>query len=98
MNEETIKQEIIQLKESQQKFEEELKIKFEKVLLERTDAINRNKTLESSLKTTQDGLKHLEAQNEQFKHEIQHTVESIDEQHSLIGQFERNLQVLSSIE
>lgn len=68
-------------------------MKFEKIRLERTEAISQNQILELSLKSTRDGLKRLEAQNEQYKHDIQQTVESIDEQRILIGQFEKNLQV-----
>lgn len=88
-----IKQEIIQLKESHDKFEEELKIKFEKVLVERTEAVVRSKTLESSLRSTHDGIKHLESQNEQYKQDIEQKIEFLDEQRSLIAQFETKLQV-----
>jgi len=93
MNEDTIKQEIIQLTESHNKFEEESKMKLEKVLVERTDAINCSKTFESSLQSTNEELKHLEEQNEQYKQDMQQIGQSIDEQRSLISDFENKLQV-----
>ncbi len=95
MNEDTIKQEIIQLTESHKKFEEESKVKLEKVLIERTDAVSRSKTLESSLQTKYDELKHFEEQNEQYKQDIQQIGQSIDEQRSLISDFETKLQVFA---
>lgn len=93
MNEDTIKQEIIQLTESHNKFEEESKMKLEKILVERTDALNRSKTFESSLQSTNEELKHLEEQNEQYKQDMQQIGQSIDEQRSLISDFENKLQV-----
>jgi hypothetical protein len=97
MNEDTIKQEIIQLTESHKKFEEESKVKLEKVLVERTDAISRSKTLESSLQIKYDELKNFEEQNEQYKQDIQQIGQSIDEQRSLISDFETKLQVFHLI-
>jgi chromosome segregation ATPase len=93
MNEDMIKQEIIQLTESHNKFEEESKMKLEKILVERTDALNRSKTFESSLQSTNEELKHLEEQNEQYKQDMQQIGQSIDEQRSLISDFENKLQV-----
>jgi len=93
MNEDTIKQEIIQLTESHNKFEEESKMKLEKILVERTDALNRSKTFESSLQLTNEELKHLEEQNEQYKQDMQQIGQSIDEQRSQISDFENKLQV-----
>ncbi len=93
MNEDMIKQEIIQLTESHNKFEEESKMKLEKILVERTDALNRSKTFESSLQLTNEELKHLEEQNEQYKQDMQQIGQSIDEQRSLISDFENKLQV-----
>jgi hypothetical protein len=93
MNEDTIKEELIQLTESHIKFEEELKIKLEKVLTEHTDAISRNKSYQSSLQITQDELKHFEEQYEQYKQDIQQYIQSIDEQRSLISDYENKLQV-----
>lgn len=97
MNEDTIKQEIIQLTESHNKFEEESKMKLEKILVERTDALNRSKTFESSLQSTNEELKHLEEQNEQYKQDMQQIGQSIDEQRSLISDFENKLQVFHLI-
>jgi len=96
MNEDTIKQEIIQLIESHNKFEEESKMKLEKILVERTDAINCSKTFESSLQSTNEELKHLEEQNEQYKQDMQQIGQSIDEQRSQISDFENKLQVFIS--
>jgi chromosome segregation ATPase len=97
MNEDTIKQEIIQLTESHNKFEEESKMKLEKILVERTDALNRSKTFESSLQSTNEELKHLEEQNEQYKQDMQQIGQSIDEQRSQISDFENKLQVFHLI-
>jgi predicted nuclease with TOPRIM domain len=97
MNEDTIKQEIIQLTESHNKFEEESKMKLEKILVERTDAINRSRTFESSLQLTNEELKHLEEQNEQYKQDMQQIGQSIDEQRSQISDFENKLQVFHLI-
>lgn len=97
MNEDTIKQEIIQLTESHNKFEEESKMKLEKILVERTDALNRSKTFESSLQLTNEELKHLEEQNEQYKQDMQQIGQSIDEQRSQISDFENKLQVFHLI-
>ncbi len=93
MNEDTIKQELIQLNESHMKFEEESKIKLEKVLIERADAISRSKSFQSSLQTIQNEFKNFEEQYEQDKENIQQFVQSIDEQRSLISDFEIKLQV-----
>jgi predicted nuclease with TOPRIM domain len=97
MNEDTIKQEIIQLTESHKKFEDESKTKLEKTLVERTDALSRNKILETSLQTKHDELKHLQEQNEQYKQDIQNIGQSIDEQRSLISDVETKLQVIHSV-
>jgi len=93
MNEDAIKQELIQLNESHMKFEEESKIKLEKVLIERADAISRSKSFQSSLQTIQNEFKNFEEQYEQDKENIQQFVQSIDEQRSLISDFEIKLQV-----
>lgn len=93
MNEDTIKQELIQLNESHKKFEEESKIKLEKILNEHTDAISRNNTFQSSLQVAHDELKHFEEQYEIYKQDIQQYVQSIDEQRSLISDIENKLQV-----
>ena len=94
MNEDTIKQEILQLTVSHKKFEEESKMKLEKILIERTDALSRSRTFESSLQSTQKELKHFEEQNEQYKQDIQQIGQSIDEQRSLISDCEVKLQVV----
>jgi len=93
MNEDTIKEELIQLTESHIKFEEELKIKLEKILIEHTDVISRNKSYQSSLQIAQNELKHFQEQYEQYKQDIQQYIQSIDEQRSLISDYEIKLQV-----
>jgi DNA repair ATPase RecN len=93
MNEDTIKQELIQLNESHKKFEEESKTKLEKILTERTDAISQSKSFQSSLQITQDELKHYEETYEQYIQDIQKYLQSIDEQRSLISDIETKLQV-----
>ncbi|CAF1348802.1 unnamed protein product [Rotaria sordida] len=90
-NEDTIKQELTQLTESNIKFEEASKIKLEKALLERADALNSSKTSECSLQLVQNELKHYEELDEQHKQNTQQLVQSIDEQRSLISEFEIKL-------
>ncbi|CAF2724226.1 unnamed protein product [Rotaria sp. Silwood2] len=90
-NEDTIKQELIQLTDSHIKFEEASKIKLEKAILERADAINRSKSLECSLQLIQDELKRYEELYEQHKQDTEQLVQSIDEQRSLISEFEIKL-------
>ncbi|CAF1424627.1 unnamed protein product [Rotaria sordida] len=90
-NEDTIKQELTQLTESNIKFEEASKIKLEKALFERADALNSSKTSECSLQLVQNELKHYEELDEQHKQNTQQLVQSIDEQRSLISEFEIKL-------
>ncbi|CAF4602730.1 unnamed protein product [Rotaria sp. Silwood1] len=87
-NEDAPTQEIVQLKQTHCKFENESKEKLEKAILERADAISRSKSLECSLQMAQDELKRFEEQNEQHKQEIQQLVQSLDEQRSLLAEFE----------
>ncbi|CAF3690323.1 unnamed protein product [Rotaria socialis] len=87
-NEDVPIQEIIQLKQTHCKFENESKEKLEKATLERADAISRNKSLECSLQMSQDELKRFEELNEQHKQEIEQLVQSLDEQRSLLAEFE----------
>jgi predicted nuclease with TOPRIM domain len=69
------------------------KEKLEKAILERADAISRSKSLECSLQIAQDELKRLEEQNEQHKQETQQLVQSLDEQRSLLSEFELKFRV-----
>ncbi|CAF3872198.1 unnamed protein product [Rotaria sp. Silwood2] len=87
-NEDAPTQEIVQLKQTHCRFENESKEKLEKAILERADAISRSKSLECSLQIAQDELKRFEEQNEQHKQEIQQLVQSLDEQRSLLAEFE----------
>jgi len=73
-----------------------LKEKLEKAILERADAISRSKSLECSLQIAQDELKRFEEKNEQHKQEIQQLVQSLDEQRSLIAEFELKFRVKNS--
>jgi hypothetical protein len=72
-------------------------MKLEKVIVERTDAINRSKSFQSSLQIAEDELKHSEEQNEQHQQEIQQFAQSIDEQRSFISDFENKFQVFREI-
>ncbi|CAF1198414.1 unnamed protein product [Adineta steineri] len=87
-NEDAPTQEIVQLKQSHNRFEKESKEKLEKAILERADATSRSKSLECSLQMAQDELKRFEEQNEQHKQEIHQLVQSLDEQRSLLAEFE----------
>jgi chromosome segregation ATPase len=69
-----------------------LKIKLEKALLERADAMSCSRSCESSLQLAHDELKRFEEQNEQSKQDIQQFVQSVDEQRSVISEFENRLQ------
>jgi len=93
MNEDIIKQELIQLNESYKKFEDESKIKLEKILFEYTDINNRNEIFQLSLQIKQEELKYLEEQYENSKQNIQQYIQLIDEQRSLISDYEIKLQV-----
>ncbi|CAF4155901.1 unnamed protein product, partial [Didymodactylos carnosus] len=90
-NEDTVKQEIIQLTQTRMKYEDEAKIKLEQALLEKTDAVSRVRNLECTLQLAQDELKRMEEQNEQQKQEIHHLVNQIDEQRNLLIDFEQKL-------
>lgn len=81
-------QEIVQLKQSNSRFEKELKEKLEKALLDRVDAISRSKSLESSLQIAQTELKRLEEQNDLYKQETQNLIQSIEDQRSLLVDLE----------
>lgn len=61
--------------------------------MERADAISRSKSLECSLQMAQDELKRFEDQSEQHKQEIQQLVQSLDEQRSLLSEFESKFRV-----
>ncbi|CAF0756075.1 unnamed protein product [Rotaria sordida] len=87
-NEDAPTQEIVQLKQTHCRFENESKEKLEKAILERADAISHSKSLECSLQMAQDELKRFDEQNEQHKQEIQQLVQSLDEQRSLLTEFE----------
>jgi hypothetical protein len=93
MNEDTIKQELIQLRDSHGKFEEESKIRLEKMFIDQSDILSRNKTTQTFLELAEEKLKHVEDQKEQYKQNIQECVQSIDEQRSLISEIETKLQV-----
>ncbi|CAF1039519.1 unnamed protein product [Didymodactylos carnosus] len=90
-NEDTVKQEIVQLTQTRMKYEEESKIKLERALLEKTDAVSRVRNLECTVQLAQDELKRIEEQNEQQKQEIHHLVNQIDEQRALLIDFEQKL-------
>ncbi|UJR35921.1 hypothetical protein I4U23_028663 [Adineta vaga] len=90
-NEDIPIQEIVQLKQSHNRFEKESKEKLEKAVLERADAISRSKSLECSLQMAQSELKRYEEQNEQHAQEIQQLIESLDEQRSRLAEFELKL-------
>jgi len=85
-------QELVQLKQSNSRFEKESKEKLEKALLDRADAISRSKSLESSLQITQTEIKRLEEQNDKYKQEAQNLVQSIDDQRSLLTELETKFQ------
>ena len=63
-----------------------LKIKLEKALIDRADAISRNKSFESSLQLLQEELKRAQEQNAKSKEDIQQFVQSIDEQRLIISE------------
>ncbi|CAF5105073.1 unnamed protein product, partial [Rotaria magnacalcarata] len=90
-NEDTIKQELIQLTQSNTTFEEASKKKLETALFERANAITRGKSFESSLQSMQDELKRYEELNEQQKQDTEQLVQSVDEQRSVISDFEIKL-------
>ncbi|CAF4499076.1 unnamed protein product [Rotaria socialis] len=90
-NEDTIKQELIQLTQSNTKFEEASKKKLEAALFECANAVTHSKSFESSLQSMQDELKRYEELNEQQKQDTEQLVQSVDEQRSIISDFEIKL-------
>lgn len=94
MTEDTIKQEFIQLIESHEKFEQESKTRLDKLLSDYATISGENRTIQTSLESTQNQLKYIEEQNEQFKQNIQDYIQSLDEQRSLISEIETKLKVI----
>lgn len=93
MTEDTIKQELIQLTETHEKFEQESKARLEKLISEYATISGENKSIQVTLDSTQNQLKYIEEQNEQFKQNIQEYVQSLDEQRLLISEIETKLKV-----
>lgn len=93
MTEDTIKQELIQLTETHEKFEQESKARLEKLISEYATISGENKSIQTSLDSTQNQLKYIEEQNEQFKQNIQEYVQSLDEQRLLLSEIEMKLKV-----
>lgn len=91
MTEDTIKQEFIQLTESHEKFEQESKTRLDKLLSDYATISGENRTIQTSLESTQNQLKYIEEQNEQFKQNIQDYIQSLDEQRLLISEIETKL-------